>query len=150
LFLGFVQIYCDGTGRIIEFCGIKSSSSFWRCYLVFLAFYFSVYYSGHADDDVNRRLHLKQRRPPSGRGPTSGEIMQMMMALWLARIPLVLLIVPHGLLHKHLLHLVDVVSWWPWYLKHDGHWDECERLACDVSHKRSCTLVCLGIKRIPL
>jgi len=65
------------------------------------------------------------------RGPTSGEIMRRMMAPWLARIPLVLLVVPHGLLHKHLLHLVDVVSWWPCYPKHDGNWDECEKLTCD-------------------
>jgi len=60
------------------------------------------------------------------RGPTSEEIMRRMMAPWLARIPLVLLVVPHGL-----LHLVDVISWWPWYPKHDGSWDECEKLTCD-------------------
>ena len=41
----------------------NSAASNHRHRLVFLAFYFSVYYSDHASGDVDRRLHLKQRQP---------------------------------------------------------------------------------------
>ena len=50
---------------------IERLSSFWQYCLVFSAFYFSAYYSGHASGDA-RLLHLKQSQPPADRAPTSG------------------------------------------------------------------------------